>query len=220
MKLVTQERPILFSGVMVRAIFAGQKTQTRRVVRLSAELRRRGCTSLEGAWVDRGFSTERKFEYLKVPGPHETSHRLYSPHGVPGEKLWVREALRQTPAGTWVYAADGEALEPRAEFAGWAKRKQGRHCPSMHMPRWASRITLEIASVRVQRLRQISNQDAWEEGCRRYPEDAAWDKEAAVPYEETPRAEFAELWDSFDRKPSEKWAGNPWVWVVEFAVCR
>jgi hypothetical protein len=116
-----KERPILFSGPMVRAILAERKTQTRRVVKLDAELKARGCTSLEGAWVDPGFGDG---QYLHVPGPNETFHRLHSPIGFKGERLWVREAFwskHDTDMGDYgVVTANMDCLHLGKEFhPGW-----------------------------------------------------------------------------------------------------
>ncbi len=189
-----RERPIIFSGEMVRAILDGRKTQTRRVVKPQASLD--------------GFSPKFIAQARVVPGGlvHEanggrTGIPLPCPYGVPGDRLWVREAWRVLATGVEVppvpaltgaeigYRAGGaEWLEcPLAEIgyraggAEWLEcplafyeREDERedaaaHCwrPSIHMPRWASRITLEITEVRVERLQEISADDAEAEGLAR-----------------------------------------------------
>lgn len=177
------ERPILFSAQMVRAILAGAKTQTRRVVK------------------DRHIDAAPPacfFQWL----------RERCPYGQPGDRLWVREAYMHEPADyCWeasvsipcrpaftVYRADYPESRPGE---GWK--------PSIHMPRALSRITLEVTAVRVERLHDISDEDALAEGV--YPTRTGL-------YPGAPRAEFRALWESINGL--ESWDANPWVWVVEF----
>jgi hypothetical protein len=189
----TKERPILFSGPMVRAILDGHKTQTRRVVKLDAELRRRGCTSLDGSWWDPSFGGR-----LKVPGPHETSHRLFCPYGLPGDRLWVRETWAEFPSDKdWIY---------RANYDGALARKLTWR-PSIFMPRPACRLELEIVKVRCERLQDISEHDAEMEGDP---------KRGLISSENTHRDWYRALWDSINGKRGFGWDVNPWVWVVEF----
>lgn len=206
-----RERPILFSGPMVRAILAGTKTQTRRIVQwrpsspadVSATRQpdeAQPYTHIDGAWL----ATWRE--------PAGTSHMpTVCPYGVPGDRLWVREAhalvdgpcwsgLPRTagPDGRWCYYREGfDRTEPR-----WR--------PSIHMPRWASRLTLRIESVRVERLRDITEADAIAEGVDPDPHPlsaAAW----GGPH----RLAFGRLWDAINGKRAS-WHSNPWVWVVTF----
>lgn len=179
-------RPILFSAPMVRAILAGTKTQTRRVAK-----------GLALEWLSEGFTPEFVADY---------QNRL-CPYGQPGDRLWVRE--------TWALAFESaviphpEAVIYRADEgnADWG----GRWKPSIHMPRWASRITLEIVSVRVERLQDISGTDCLAEGVGAPVGSElsygsvtdAWNKR-----------EYARLWESINGPGS--WDANPWVWVVEF----
>lgn len=182
-----RERPILFSAPMVRAILAGQKTQTRRIVKPQPL----GDT----AW--------KNDDQWIVSGHGEAGDTgLHCPYGQPGDRLWVREtwaygihalAAKSDADGPFVYAAD--------------QTTQGRLCdrwrPSIHMPRAASRITLEITGVRVERLRDISEDDAYAEGVTH----AEWGGMNA-------REGFRRLWESLNGTGS--WEANPWVWVVEF----
>lgn len=187
-----KERPIMFSSPMVRAILEGRKTQTRRVVRQPR--RKDGAKLLP--------------DLLQKIG---VGHAC--PYGVPGDRLWVRETLKRgwmphlltgepTGADRAEYAADGEPVLLELDFdAAW--QWQRPTLPAIHMPRWASRLTLEVLSVRVERLQAISEEDALAEGLDDCPAcDSA-------------RDEFRAVWDSInaDRAP---WASNPWVWVVEF----
>jgi hypothetical protein len=147
--------------------------------------------------------------------------RIVSPYGKPGDRLWVREtwayhlhaqASLADDDGPWVYAADGE------------QAKQYRLCdrwrPSIHMPRWASRITLEVTGVRVERLQDISEADAVAEGapcwfCRAAVVDITPGRDCACALEPRPgRIAYRELWNSINGAGS--WDMNPWVWVVEF----
>lgn len=114
------------------------------------------------------------------------------PHGKPGDRLWVRETFVLTYSGTKYKATNYDATV--------------KYKPSIHMPRWASRITLEITDVRVERLTNISGRDAYFEGMKEceFKEDGSID-------------DFKALWDSIS-KPEHSWAANPWVWVIEFKV--
>jgi len=208
MTTATKERPILFSSTMVRAIIDGRKTQTRRVVKLDAELRGRGCASLEGSWWDPSFGGR-----LKVPGPHETTHRLFCPYGLPGERLWVRETWQHEDGScddhkcgqpTHIYH---KATESFPESIRWR--------PSIFMPRWASRITLEVTSVRVERVKEISEEDAEAEGVKRGSCNCTnW---AVCGYSlSSYRLAYSKLWESINAKRGFGWDKNPWVWVIEF----
>ena len=197
------ERPILFSGAMVRAILDGRKTMTRRVAKIGARRQEpqhlKGGSFIDGQWVP-------------------------CPYGQPGDRLWVKETHYRM--GKWVkngltesgrqkckFNAEGRSLLfpeqvenstapivlPRKRTdRGWHKR------PSLFMPRWASRITLEITAVRVERLSDISDADALAEGVDR--------TNTSISGYATER--FKKLWESINGAGS--WALNPRVWVVEF----
>ena len=178
----TRERPILFSGPLVRAILAGRKTQTRRIVKTGP-----GITAVDDLDGERwpGYMDECR-EWKRLP----------CPYGVPGDRLWVRETFDAPPGSTnraeVVYRADYERDEHQHTW--W---------PSIYMPRWASRITLEITGVRVERVQEISEADAFDEGVS-----------LSAPDEQTYRWQFAVLWNAINGKDS--WESNPWVWVIEF----
>ncbi|WP_322070943.1 hypothetical protein, partial [Paraburkholderia bannensis] len=196
-----KERPILFNGPMIRALANGTKTQTRRIVKQSHICESKIQRDDNGAlW----------------------SHDTYRcPHGVSGDRLWVRETLAPTRAGVcgdivdWHYAADGAkvprmpGLAPQFSDAMAFAHLARMSVPSIHMPRWASRITLEVTGVRVERLQAISEADAEAEGIgflRQVPD-----------YDETLTARdlFHCLWDAVTPKDTD-WNANPWVWVIEF----
>jgi len=190
-----KERPILFSGEMVRALLDGRKTQTRRVIKpqprdVHAELAR-----------------------------HAKPKELGCPHGQPGDLLWVRETWKPLHSENDILyrASHGEItrhLDQDKWFEiDWRKRKDGWR-PSIHMPRWASRITLRVKDVRVERVQEISPEDAMAEGIRHI---ARWGPrgeliQAMLDAPET----FASLWNSINAKRGFGWDANPWVWVVEF----
>lgn len=201
-----RERPILFSGAMVRAILSGQKTVTRRACKPQPSAHAH-TSSADGnpmsAWWETGKDINR------------------CPYGQPGERLWVRETwycdhfdvisgpylkpsdLNLDEArsdGTLVYAADG--LAPyECEQPAWK--------PSIHMPRWACRILLEITEVRVERLQDITEQQALAEGVASCAQDLDPDGNGYSPGEL-----FSILWSSING--TDSWNANPWVWVVEF----
>lgn len=205
-----KERPILFSAPMVRAILEGRKTQTRRIVKPqpSQEL------------LD-DYAEIRRERNVQKDDAEMLSECLLCPYGVPGDRLWVRETLRRHryagARGGWLYSADNVQValpqnDPRViEMRDWAVYKKGDSCPSIHMPRWASRITLEIADVRVERLQEISEADAEAEGltCR----DGLYATSGEV-WQIDPRKAYRDLWKSLHGEGS--WAANTWVWVIEF----
>lgn len=221
-----KERPILFSAPMVRAILDGRKTQTRRVVKpgwlpIVEEMMR-----VNGKWV---WTT---FEY-----------DMTTPYGEPGDRLWVRETfcalrsygergeLRDLIEGPLSEETDVAEYEYRAD-SEFTTDPDFKWRPSIHMPRWASRITLEITDVRVERLQDISEKDAHAEGVE---SDGGWEEPCGEGYADgfgylnyrsedeafefdTAKESFRSLWQSINGLNS--WAENPWVWVVEFRRIR
>lgn len=182
---------MIFNGEMVRAILDGRKTQTRRLLK----------------WKQTRFTEigERE-DGRRWPWSEDAEHACDfwhpCPFGTVGDRIWVRETFcavpdHEEPAGcsALLYAADGNG-------------QYGKWTPSIHMPRWASRITLEITGVRVERLASVSDEDAGKEG---YPANPA-------PYGGTMDKWlwFRGLWDSI--YPDQSFKHNPWVWVIEFKV--
>lgn len=184
---------------MVRAILDGRKTQTRRVVKPQCVL-----TSGSGfSW--KGFLYGAAFTYSETVRNFAIKA---CPYGKPGDQLWVRETFCEWDDG-FVYAATCSDQE----------RSVSKFKPSIHMPRRASRIQLEIVSVRVERLNEISEADAKAEGVqdnsygnwRNYRPDFDGDKHDLLA---TAKESYQSLWESINGAGS--WAENPWVWVVEF----
>lgn len=203
----TKERPIIFSGPMVRAILDGRKTQTRRVVKLpkAKGLEFRWSNAHADPGVGGGAYMHVEFRYVEDLW-EGCCHRIYCPYGEIRDRLWVRE--------TWgVY--DGREGTNSVEYKADNQPKSvGRWRPSIHMPRWASRITLEITGIRVERLQDISEKDAKAEGVERLSDgfhDYSGELDGQLGQATT---SFCTLWQSIHGPYS--WNANPWVWVVEF----
>lgn len=209
-----KERPILFSGPMVRAILEGRKTQTRRVLKYEHF---HGCLTGDCPHQKQDECDACLAEYANTE----------CPYGVPGDRLWVRESWALTgdrlidpclvyradnaqlpickhKGGHDLWYPDGcsdpitssELIKPDLSHLGWRV--------SIHMPRWASRITLDITDVRVQLVQEISAFDAIDEGVQRQE----------APYDA--REPFRDLWDSINAKRGFGWETNPWVWALTF----
>ncbi|MGI0556265.1 hypothetical protein ACRCOZ_07605 [Pseudomonas aeruginosa] len=219
-----KERPILFTGPMVRAILEGRKTVTRRVMKPQPDFL--------GSMVD----PNTPFKTLDA-GLHA---RITCPYGEPGDRLWVRETwtdVNMCGAPALAYRADEDIRDlmeepgflddrgafnyddPRVKpypFACWyAELDQARWRPSIHMPRWASRILLEITAVRVERLQDISEEQALAEGVHGEPCDHARQACSDIGcWGDTAKGAFGFLWEQLNGAGA--WQANPWVWVVEF----
>jgi hypothetical protein len=202
-------RPILFSGEMVRAILAGSKTQTRRIMKPQPDSEPTAVESVALTKTNRnGIASPGK----EVFGAYGDDWFCKCPYGAPVDRLWVRETWavvpRVTDDGTKHKAkGDGTGATWRADWNGNPSGFKWK--PSIHMPRWASRITLEITDIGVERLNQISEADAEAEG---YPGTEVEGKH--VPWSRT--GWFESLWESINGLGS--WEKNPWVWVVTFEV--
>lgn len=186
-----KERPIIFKPDMVKAMLCGAKTQTRRLVKPNDD----------GRFSYRG-------EERHVSDPEATKACRY---GLPGDRLWVRETFynsRGDDSMPTYYKADQDTLMP-VDFG----YHQGPWSPSIYMPRWASRITLEVVSVRIARLHDITEEDAEAEGVT---EVQMADGEGGFIYPKKGgyREAYQRLWNSIHEE--ESWQRNPWVWVVEF----
>jgi hypothetical protein len=198
-----KERPILFSGSMVRAILAGQKTQTRRVMKPQPDYL---CANSMAATEFTSTRTARDGECVEGPqmfGVFNDEQAWACPYGRPGDRLWVRETFcniaMPADAPVWLYRADG--IERPKYVKAWK--------PSIFCTRAASRIMLEVKAVRAERLHQISEADAVAEGC--VASDLPDRHCSAV---ETYRA----LWDSINGAGA--WQSDQFVWVIEFAMVK
>lgn len=216
-----KERPILFSGSMVRAILDGRKTQTRRVVK-PADLARVGADGVE-LWT--GFMGWQPADIVLADQSLSTNTQTRCPYGQPGDRLWVREAFSGPHC---MEAWNGNAAVPPSKWATcssiwyWADGNPDagdwtRPRPSIHMPRWASRITLEITGVRVERLNDCSEADAIAEGIVPRPgADGEWAHYADTGLSTDAIGSYRSLWEQINGPAS--WDDNPWVWVVEFQL--
>ena len=184
-----KERGMIFNSEMVRAILDGRKTQTRRIMKNQPAGDYPDTPALIRS-VDGGFQWY---------GHYGESSIFNCPFGAVGDRIWVRETFspvpdHEEPAGcsAILYAADGNG-------------PYGKWVPSIHMPRWASRLTLEITEVRVERLQAITLGDICKEiGCGLYDF-----RPATYGFQV-----WEELWKSIYGE--ENWQANPWVWVIEF----
>lgn len=225
-----RERPILFSGPMVRAILDGRKTVTRRVYKPAP-----GFPHQDGEVTGNPNESSTWVEW----GP--------CPYGAPGARLWVREtwaagrrfdkvAPRDIPAGSFIWY---EATHP-GDLHITDCGARGRWRPNIHMPRWASRILLEVLQIRVTRLHDITTGEIWNEGVRipvsdrgaplwrlapsnpagklpvHYLPGGAAAARAACSVDDVARAHWADLWDTTNWKRGLGWELNPWVWVIRF----
>lgn len=191
-----RERPVIFSGESVRALLAGTKTQTRRLVKgaSGAFWDHAGYTpSVDGNGVVRWAWSRMASAPVGAPTPR-------CPFGAPGGRLWVREAWAIGGGRTTQYAVY------RASIVGDGARLKWRS--PIHMPRWASRFTLEIVAVRVERLNEISDEDCFAEGLQHAVNEGPTAGDGSV------RGEYRALWESIHGPGS--WDANPWVWVIEF----
>lgn len=215
---MSTERPILFSGEMVNAIFEGRKVQTRRIVKpqpVEHDFQNGGVHfSFVPPQTQKGYLAIA----CHVIKKGDTAY-VKMPFGHPGSHLWVREGLHRPDGDPWLYRADNQpvvvAKEDETAMLVWAHHKVQDYCPSMFMPRWAARITLEIVNVRVERLESISEEDAKAEGVTlepcTHPDCGPGSRCAADSY----RGAFAVLWNKINGK-KHPWGSNPFVWVIEF----
>lgn len=202
-----KERPILFSAPMVRAVLADTKTQTRRIAKPVRH------PDLGNVYSPGALALE-----------HEPQHVIdrACPYGQPGDRLWVRETwmdLRGTGIEIrYAYCAD----TPRGSYGDDQRKCFGlKWRPSIHMPRSASRITLDITSVRLERLQDISEADAVAEGIEKQEDGIGWkrgpissDHPNTATRTAFPTLAFQSLWECING--TDSWKTNPWVWAVEF----
>lgn len=225
-----KERPILFNDEMVRALLDGRKTQTRRLLKPQPGTTPDDYPGAPGHWWpcnDVGSMVHVERELQNQAGGWEGFAGTVCPYGQPGDRLWVREACRAEELGTGLdgvrYVADEDfvpikdcqqAAEAWLRLHNYRSKKyqhgSANTVPSIHMPRWACRLLLEITAVRVERLQDISEADSSAEGCDNSETEAAQE----CGWCEKPRRAFRRVWERISGP--ESWNANPWVWVVEF----
>lgn len=192
-----KERPILFSGLMVKAILAGRKTQTRRIIKATPI----AAGPKWSIWWD---------EKMQAQINDHQFAKLRCPYGVPDDRLWVRETFCDhdfTLGGARLYRANGEFLED------WTKRGL-KWRPAIFMPRSWSRITLEVTGIRVERLQDMPWQDAIAEGIEPVMCCSGIECGCQGKPIDDPTWAYRDLWDKINGKGS--WESNPWIWVVSF----
>ena len=197
------DKPIIFSAPMVRALIEGRKTQTRRVLKPQPELideDRVRCVEYKG----QVYSGNTRVPYA------------------PGDRLWVKEAVTWVSAWGWRYRADNDDLSEKRQ-----QGEVGRWRSPIFMPRWASRLTLTVTDVRVQRVQDISEEDAVAEGIEPYAgidPDCGGYRDYSSPsggYWLHPRVSFGTLWNTLHGPtPNAAWHANPWVAAYTFTVQR
>lgn len=201
-----KERGMIFNGEMVRAILDGRKTQTRRIIK-----QRHLFKPVRGF----GFEPDSLNYPVHMPAGAEGEEAIAwakdnCPHGKPGDRIWGRE--------TWTpESVDAEEGRYAPDYRAMANGQpvDGKWRPSIHMPRWASRILLEITNVRVERLNDISEEDAADEGVGQL-RGGFWKhyQPGWTQHQLSARGSFVTLWKSIYGE--ESWRANPWVWVIEF----
>ncbi len=222
-----KERPVIFNGEMVRAILDGRKTQTRRVMAVQPESNQFGLLRITDS-TKRSDIGKYHWAESNATGTHQRSALFSCPFGQVGDRMWVRETFAvlgnedgcpidwdgNLIKGDEKHAAriyKASCWQEPGNYGLWSipdreTQYEGTWRPSIHMPRWASRITLEITAVHVERLNDISEEDAKAEGV----------KAGVCPGHEhmMHQVAFSELWQSIYGE--ESWGANPWVWVIEF----
>ena len=210
-----KEHPILFSSPMVRAILEGHKTQTRRVIK-----------GVDGndRFVDKWIYSKALFtdNILNLVSRKPHDFLVKCPYGLEGDRLWVRETWAHdepncddihcgNPDHIWYHANETKIVAD--SFAGKARWR-----PSIHMPRWASRINLEILKIRVERLQDITKEDISAEGIKRTAGGEWLAPLAGVPDYPWDYAHeaYAALWNDLNDKRGYGWDVNPFVWIIEF----
>ena len=228
-----KERPILFNGEMVRAILEGRKTQTRRVIKPQPD------PLDEEFWFVDGYGWWGVCRKNPETGHPSRGDVFQCPYGQPGDRLWVRETFIiehnynlgdydppfQDGRPVKYHDADIDtdpyweqphyrATDPKPDFYLDGDEDPGcQWKPSIHMPRGASRITLEITDVRVERVQDISEDDARAEGLQDWYSKA--NVKSLAPYMLN-MDRFHDAWDSINAKRGHSWDSNPWVWAISF----
>lgn len=216
-------RPLLFSAPMVRALLDGRKSQTRRIVKVDGLDFIGGKGDSPNSPGAYGFEGEDGYWWVLSRTPEDGEQSIPCPYGQPGDLLWVRETcFTDDDRRIAIYVADGTT------YVGHYKKR-----PSIHMPRWVSRLTLKITEVRVQRLQEISDNDARAEGIGQTWGDfmgnaPEWAHESISSkhgaqgshlYDNRRSSEnFRFLWESLNGPGS--WEANPWVWAISFEVIK
>lgn len=201
------DRPIIFSAPMVHALLAGRKTQTRRVLSNAPH---------EGDWHCDRADTSSGYRFVATPGAPSLPCPL--PYAI-GDRLYVRESWSHTGDGVWEISSARMVGRSGVVYAADGRLAGAKYWPSIHMPREFSRLTLLVTDVRVQRLQDISQNDAQAEGAP--PSHPSIDVVSrGYGFEDFSRSWFAQLWETLHTKRPKRWEDNPWVVAVSFDVVR
>lgn len=214
-----KERPILFNGEMVRAILDGRKTQARIVIKSPAkELQKQGieCVAYRNGdtWYDGKLFSMRNCAGVWVDYT-ESDFLNLCPFGKIGDRFWVRETFAKHEPSECGCSEPCNCVNSRYSYRADYDDGETKWTPSIHMPRSASRITLEITNVRVERLNDISEEDCWAEGIENVSYNPSDIYEIASKINccvDDAKPIFCHLWNS----TGGNWVSNPWVWVIEF----
>jgi hypothetical protein len=222
-----KERPIIFSGPMVRAILQDKKKMTRRVIK--PQLPPHHWEGAAGYMMHITIHEDAARFVRSIPQNTENPEWRKCPYGQAGGILYVRETWQpwlddQGPDGFTRlirYVSDDTLMPVPGSETEWfeARSKNGWHNrPSIHLPKWASRIWLKIEGIRVERVQDISEADAKEEGVEKISENLPIDYAIAEIANGFYKPAFSFLWDEINEDRSFGWDENPWVWVVDFSV--
>jgi len=225
--LTMAERPILFSSPMVRAILAGKKTETRRIVKPSNTERPcdcRGCKE-HTQWMEGSLNESGHLEFPYRHDGKDYGHVKGFSRVKPGDLLWVKETHFVEITGDFPYAGEGLRLsqwtpelikETIVHYRATTELNNPddwRWRPSIFMPRWASRITLKVVSVHAERLQDITEEGAIAEGVRGPAETPLCIDDCRTAF-----GRYRELWEEINGEGS--WDSNPWAWVIKFEVVK
>lgn len=208
-----KSRPILFSGPMIRAILSGQKTQTRRVIKQVPTFLHLGRPIMDWPLSDLYSDGERFWLDVQTDVDDNMHKEIRCPYGVPGDQLWVRETVSLRIGASHWKDCNAELRQERFVTNRFYRATHNfpvddqKWIPAIHMPRWASRITLEITNVRVERLQDVTEEDAIAEG---------FNFQTLRNETISARCNFHFLWEEINAKRGYGWDKNPWVWVIEF----
>jgi hypothetical protein len=216
--VMVRERPILFSAPMVRAILEGRKTQTRRVIEPQP-------MNADECYADL-YAGGPEWAFWLSDNRMNAPRTWLCPYGVPGDRLWVRETFQPIygpesglSKPNWKtgygYQISYVATDGRLEYIDSNTDSLTDRCkPAIFMPRWASRITLEITKVSAERVQDITNADAEAEGMTHSERVGLWTSPAGNCIDAS--LAYRYLWDAINAKRGYGWDVNPWVWVIEF----
>lgn len=203
-----KEIPLLFSTPMVQALLAGRKTQTRRIIKHKLQPVRDEVISSRRMVKPSGWPLMNIDEYTE----------RFCPYGKPGDVLWVRETLYQNGELGLEYVADKECIDEAIIPNDHKPYRNYAFCniPCIHMPKWAARIWLQVTDIRVERLQDITQEDAQAEGMTTAPHRCPGWKNSLHDFKDCFICPFKVLWNQINGANGHQWDKNEWVWVISF----